>query len=562
MKREQLGANCWLLGSRLAIMAVIVLAAAADAGEHIARAPIMKLGLVVVGLTLFYVVWLLLWERSVLLHAQLLLDVAVVTAIARFSGEAASPFRVLYFLPVMLAAPRIGRRGGVVVAVAAVGGYLMLARTGIAFPGSAGGATAPGLFETGIFVFLLIVVAGLVDYLAARARSTQEELATTRSELDMANIRIFNIVHSMGSGLVLVDRQGRIACLNRAGESILGISEPKTEGRNYGDVFGTRFPAFHERIVHALEDRRTEMRAEFAIERADGVRIPIGMSTSILRDDAGEMRGVIGVFQDLTEARKMQESIRHADRLAALGEFSAGIAHEIRNPLNAIKGSIDLLRDIMSPSGDEARLIDLVAREADRLNGVIEEFLRFGRVEPGEREIVRLDTLVQQVVALARNHPSFGGSIEIDLDDLASMETYVSPSQIKQVVLNLLINAFEAIEGQGRVKVSVVAGPDIGAMGLKGGYDDEIAIVVEDTGCGINEDALETVFRPFRTTKKGGTGLGLAIVEKIVQLHDGRVAADSVPGKGSRFVVYLPAEHAGSRMELEPSWEEGADVPR
>jgi signal transduction histidine kinase len=300
-------------------------------------------------------------------------------------------------------------------------------------------------------------------------------------------------------------------------------------------------PAFCERLASTLEAGRPQTRAEFFVRQPGARSVPVGLTTSILKDDDGVDRGVIAVFQDLTEARRLEERSRHEERLAALGEFAAGLAHEIRNPLNAIKGSVDLIRESAKPDAGDARLFDLVVREIDRLNRLVGDVLTYGRMESGERQIIRLDELVDEVAAMARNHPSYRQEIALETGPQERVEGHANAEQMKRVLLNLLVNAFEAVEGAGRVRVAAVAKGSFGARGLEGGPDASAALVVEDTGAGISPDRRAEVFQPFHTTKKGGTGLGLAIVDKIVRGHGGRIAVASEVGRGSRFVVYLPS---------------------
>ena len=385
----------------------------------------------------------------------------------------------------------------------------------------------------------LLLVALLEGHLAHKARESEDKLRATRSELDTAELQIADILDGISSGLVLVDSAGAVAYLNRAGEVILGVPGETARGKDYRIGFAD-VPAFCERISAALDAGRPEVRAEFFVKRRRGGSRPVGLSTSILRSSKGEERGVIAIFQDLTGVRQMEERLRHDDRLSALGEFAAGVAHEIRNPLYAIKGSIDLLKETIEPRGDEIKLIELVSREADRLNTLLQDVLQYGRMESGERESVRLDVLLREVVELARQHPAMTPATDLVVEVTDQIEGVVNAEQIRRALLNLTINALESIEGEGRVKLSLVPETGFAARGLTGGSGCGVALVVEDTGHGIPTDRKNEVFQPFRTTKKGGTGLGLAIVDKTVQAHGGRIAVVSELGKGSRFIMYLP----------------------
>jgi two-component system sensor histidine kinase PilS (NtrC family) len=472
-----------------------------------------------------------------LFRVQVGVDVVLITLLVYFSGGLASPFKLLYFLPVIVASSRLGVRTGTAVAGASAVGYLVQT---VREPSGFRLLEEPGIIaEITILIVALLLVATLVGYLARVASERERDLAHVRSELEEARLRLASIVDGIPSGLAIVGRDGRLVRLNRVAEAILGIAEEGALGNDYRLVFAD-VPAFCERIASALEAGRAEFRTEFFVRRRHGGNVPVGLSTSVLKDDRGNERGVVAIFQDLTEVRRLEERSRQDDRLSALGQFAAGVAHEIRNPLNAIKGAIDLLRDIAKPSGDEARLVDLVSREADRLNDFVRDVLQFGRLESGERENVRLDRIVEDVAASSRNHPSRKPGVEVAAAAPEPVEAYVNADAIKRALLNLATNALESIEERGTVRISLLRDAEFTAHGLEGGPDCDVALVVEDTGCGIPPEKREGIFQPFATTKKGGTGLGLAIVDKIVRSHGGRITVTSEPGRGSRFVVYLP----------------------
>jgi len=535
--RESFPRTKTVIVARLLVAAVIVLVALVS-GSSVERHAVVILGVIAAALTGVYLLWHGVGGHPrMFLLVQCSVDVVFITLVAYFSGGLGSPFKLLYFLPVIVVAGRLGLRAGLAVAGGAVVGHLVLALTSR--------SSWSYLMESGavaeivIVLVSLLLVALLEGHLARKAGESEDELSVTRSELDTAELRIADILNGISSGLVLVDSSGSVAYLNRAGEAILGISGEGSRGAEYRIVFAD-VPAFCERIAAALDAGRPEARVEFFVKRRGGGSTPVGLSTSILRSSKGEERGVIAIFQDLTGARQMEERLRHDDRLSALGEFAAGVAHEIRNPLYAIKGSIDLLKETIEPRGDEIKLIELVSREADRLNTLLQDVLRYGRMESGERESVRLDVLLREVVELARQHPAMTPATDLVVEAADQIEGMVSAEQIRRALLNLTINALEAIEGKGRVRLSLVPESEFAARGLTGGSGCGVALVVEDTGHGIPADRKNEVFQPFRTTKKGGTGLGLAIVDKTVQAHGGRIAVVSEPGKGSRFIMYLP----------------------
>ena len=533
--RENFPRTRTVIIARLLVAVVLVLVALV-AGSSVARPAVAILGVIAGALTVVY----LLWHSSgtsprALLFVQCAVDIVFITLLAYFSGGLASPFKLLYFLPVIIAAGRLGVNGGLVLAGGAAVGHVILAVTGQASVDRLveSGAVA----EIATLLMSLVLVAVIEGHLSRKAGENEEKLQVARSELDTAVLHIAEILDSISSGLALVDSAGSVAYLNRTGSVILGIAGSGT-GKDYRLVFAD-VPAFCERISSALDAGRPEARVEFFVKKRGG-STPVGLSTSILRGEKGEDRGAIAIFQDLTEARRIEERFRHDDRLSALGEFAAGVAHEIRNPLYAIRGSIDLLKETIEPKGDEVRLMELVSRETDRLNELLQDVLQYGRMESGERESVRLDGLVGEVAELAGQHPANKPEIDIIVETPHPVEGVVNSEQIRRALLNLTINALEAIEGEGKVTLSLLPRQEFAGRGLAGGADYGVAFVVEDTGTGIPGDKKDEVFQPFRTTKKGGTGLGLAIVDKTVQAHGGRISVASEPGKGSRFIMYLP----------------------
>jgi two-component system sensor histidine kinase PilS (NtrC family) len=520
------------------LVAVAIVLTALLAGSNVARSAVVTLGVTAGALTVVYLFWHASGARPrLLLFVQCVVDVIFITLLAHFTGGLASPFKLLYFLPVIVVAGRLGLTSGLAVAGGAAIGHIALAATD---PSATSRLVESGaVAEIVTLLISLFLVAFLEGHLARRAGENEAKLKRTRTELDTAELRIADILDSISSGLALVDSEGSVVYLNRAGEHILGVPEIAPERRDYRIVFAD-VPAFCERIAVALDAGRPEARVEFFVKRKGGGSTPVGLSTSILRGVEGTDRGVIAIFQDLTEARRLEERLRHDDRLSALGEFAAGVAHEIRNPLYAIKGSVDLLKETAEPSGEEAKLMQLVSREADRLNVLLQDVLQFGRMESGERETVRLDSLVKEVEELARQHPSMGPAKVLAVEAPAAVEATVNAEQIRRALLNLTINALEAVDEGGKVRLSLVPSGEFTERGLAGGADYGVAFVVDDDGPGIPADRKDEVFQPFRTTKKGGTGLGLAIVDKTVQAHGGRIAVVSEPGRGSRFIMYLP----------------------
>jgi two-component system sensor histidine kinase PilS (NtrC family) len=270
------------------------------------------------------------------------------------------------------------------------------------------------------------------------------------------------------------------------------------------------------------------------IRRQDGRLIPVGIGLSPLRDEGGAVRGLVVIFQDLTERKMMQEQLRRADRLAALGQLAAGIAHEIRNPLAAISGCAELLQAEAMPGARHRRLLDIVLRETDRLKLITGQFLDFARVRPGGPRPCPLGPVIEEVVALLiqsqNRHPQTAVTLDRPRGD--DLSVLADPDQLKQIFWNLCLNALEAMPGGGSLHIRATAGRNT----------DPPCGLVEfiDEGGGISEDAVDRIFEPFYTTKAQGTGLGLYIARKIVEGFGGSIAVDNRAGEGATFRVILP----------------------
>jgi two-component system sensor histidine kinase PilS (NtrC family) len=250
-------------------------------------------------------------------------------------------------------------------------------------------------------------------------------------------------------------------------------------------------------------------------------------------------RGAICSFQDLTDIKRMEEQVRQADRLAAIGRLAAGLAHEIRNPIGSIRGSVEVLRGSLDPQGDDRRLMDIVLRESDRLDAIIRDFLQFSRPPHLVRVPTDLPAMLDEILLMLSNQGGVQGAdaprVQIRCDVAEPMaKAHVDPAQMRQALWNLCLNAVEAMPQGGELRMGVRTVTSESGRAL-------MEITVEDTGVGITAAELTQVFEPFFTTKPQGTGLGLAIAARIVEQHGGRIAVETVPWQGTTFTIVLPA---------------------
>ena len=480
-------------------------------------------------------------EVEPLLATQFFVDVAVISYLLLFTGGASSPFAPLFLLAPLLGGVFLTVRGGIVFGVVSATAYTLVYaadRNGLLAPAVAGiterlsdGALR---LRVALYVPLLLLVGVIGGAIGRRLHEGARALSEARAELTRALFDTESILENMSSGLATVDALGIVRHWNRSATEIVGLPAAAVRGRHYREAFGPGLESFAEQLHETLESGAAVSRHEAHVTRGDGKAVPLGLSTSLLRDIYGERRGVIAVFQDLSEVKDLEARIRHGETLAAIGELSAGIAHEIRNCLNPIAGSVEVLQRELRVSGENARLLDLIVRESERLDSFIRELLDYARERPLHAETVELGGLLRDAAEVARRHPSAaaGKSVHLAVGDEPHWAR-VDYEQMKQVLLNLVINGLEAIEGGGRVTVSAIAE---GAAGRGG----RVGFEVKDDGMGIPPDELDRVTEPFFSTKNGGTGLGLAIVTRIVERHGGTLDIDSKVGIGTTFRVWLP----------------------
>ena len=339
-------------------------------------------------------------------------------------------------------------------------------------------------------------------------------------------------VQSISSGVLSTDLVGRITSVNRAAVEILGATEEELLGRPISDtgLFSTEEWPTHARQA----DRARQERSELELVRGE-TRTPIGYTLSRLTDAAGAPAGWIVVFQDLSQWRKLEEELRIKDRMAAVGELAAGIAHEVGNPLAAISGSVQLLSGALPADDSQQRLLGIILKESQRLDRTIKGFLRFAR--PRERAPSRFDVaaLLAENYALLRNSEEATGRHHFELAlEPQSAFLVADADQISQIFWNLARNALRAM-------------PRGGTLAIRGALDrDRYRIEFHDDGFGMTENQRTKLFQPFQSFFDGGSGIGMAIVYRIVEEHGGRFDVESHAGRGTRITIELPLAPTGA----------------
>jgi len=474
-----------------------------------------------------------------LVDVQLGCDAVIVSAIVYITNGVSSYFSSLYTLPIIAASTIQSRRGGMMVAVLSsllYSGLVLAQYYGGFLPGVLDYTLLPplrmALFTVGLNVFGFLAVAVLSGYLAESARRADERLAATSSQL--ADLQAFSqhIIDSLMSGLATTDMDGRVLTFNRAAEAITGITATEATGRSIVEVL--QMPDALAEIFGPREGRPRLPRVEIAFTRTGYGTIELGLSTALLYTPRGET-GFLFTFQDVTESRKVEREARVQQRLAAVGEMAAGIAHEIRNPLASMSGSIQILRQELPLTDEQSQLMDIVLRESDRLNETIRSFLSYAR--PQRLSTSRMDVrqIATDTATLLQNNAELIDGHQIEVNVPSDPVWYVAdPHQIRQVVWNLATNGLRAMPNGGRLRLSVSRREqDEKTPG-------EMTIRVEDQGVGIAPEELDGIFQPFRGAFERGTGLGLAIVHRIVSDYGGEVHVTSARGVGTTVDVTLP----------------------
>ena len=352
------------------------------------------------------------------------------------------------------------------------------------------------------------------------------------------------IVSSMRNGVLAITIDGAVAVMNQEACRIFGIpADPDDIGRQYTEVLRT-----HGDIVRVLagafELSHLPNRVEMRLKSTGRV---IGYTLSHVRDDAGALTGVVLFFKDLTRVEQLEERERLRDRLAALGEMAAAIAHELKNPLAGIEVMAGVLRRQIANSPDAQSILTDIINEAKMANSTVVEILDYVRPVRLESERTSIADVVHAALVLADNKAP-RGSVRVETRIPADLPAvHADKHQLCQVMTNLIINAFEALGGQGHVEIAAEQGTVEGDHSQPGSPQQIPAVVVRvaDDGPGVQPEMVDRIFNPFFTTKAQGSGLGLAIVRKIVDAHDGRIDINSVPGAGTRFTVTLPVEGRG-----------------
>ena len=467
------------------------------------------------------------------IYVQVVIDTFLLTVIVYLTGGPQSLFAPLYILIIFAAALLLPVLGGVLIALLAMVLYFASVWT-----------TSGALADTAVLQILLFGIVALVTgYLADRLKQTGAALGEVQTELRQLQLDTGDILNTVNTAVLTVDEDGRLAYINPAAEEILSLSAEEWLGQPIIPVLDDVARGLGRVIERSARERITVRR--FETDPADDEGFVLGVSTTLVERPEGGTPAVTAIFQDITEKKRVEALRRRAERLEAVAELSASLAHEIKNPLASIRSAVEQISHGEVDKEDAAVLRGLVIRESDRLSRLLTEFIDFARVKVISPEPVDFRAVITHVVQLVRAHPDASGrTIELALDGAGDdLQIRGAEDLLHRAVLNLVLNAAQWAGDGGRVKLTLdevrsdLLSPALGALSL-------LRLTVTDTGPGVPEEIAEHIFDPFFTRRTGGTGLGLALVQRAVEAHGGAVFVDNAPpgsGTGASFTLYLPA---------------------
>ncbi|MFA5585846.1 MAG: ATP-binding protein [Saccharofermentanales bacterium] len=527
--RKHLG---WFLASRILVITLFLGGTIFHhlRGGHAASNPALVFLYALIGIPylqtfLFAIALPRVGRLRLMVQVQIVWDLLFATLLIYVTGGIGSIFSFLFILIIVSSSVFLSRKEVLFVASAAVilyGSLLdlqffgYLPRIGyLQLPERIDGSQVfYAVFVNVIAFFLTALLSGTASERLRRSESALEKRLIDFEELDILNRAILS---NITSGLMIINSSGEIRSFNAAASKITGFSLEEVYDRKVGDVF----PHLH--LFNREGDFLVVPRGDARILNRFGQPLVLGYATSRVQDPQRGDLGLLITFQDLTQFKKMEEQLKRGDRLAAVGRLASGMAHEIRNPLASISGSVQLLMENPHTADEDRRLMGIVVKEANRLSNLLTDFLVFARPKPPSPEEVSVSALLDELVGMLATDPRFS-RLEIRREYDSNLRMHLDRQQFYQALWNLVINSAEAMPHGGRLLI---------------GADRTGGIYIEDTGAGIPETIRDRIFDPFFTTKESGTGLGLANVYAIVAAHGGRIEVAAGHEEGTRVSIHL-----------------------
>ncbi len=470
------------------------------------------------------------------IYFQLVVDICLISLLVYLTGSIGSNYSLLYSLVIIYSAIFLGRRGALIYASVcsiAYGFVLDLEYFNI----------VPTFYSAGrdysveagdLFIRILVhilsfyVLAFLASFVVEQEKKARTLLEEKESAFDQLDLLFRSIIESVDTGVMTTTLKGQIKTFNRAAEMITGFQFESIENQEFHDIF----PEFQS-IFNSASLDLNKARKEIKITGRKGAQVYLGCSIFPLKSRKDVQIGHIVIFQDLTDVKRMEENLEKSKRLALIGEMAAGLAHEMRNPLASITGSIQLLGQTARMEETDKRLMQIILRGKDRLESFVRDFLLLARPVPEIRELVNVDDIAEEVMENIKISKEWTEDIRIVGTFSRPSKAFANKEQIRQIIQNLILNSLQAIDGKGNLLLEITT------VNLEDSRD-YTQIKVTDDGCGIAEEDLKNVFEPFFTNKEKGTGLGLAIVSRIVDGYGGKIKIESRINQGTSMTVWLP----------------------
>lgn len=476
-------------------------------------------------------------------YLQLTADIVLITFLVGLTDNIQIDYSLFYTLVIIYSVPFLGRKGGLVIAsvTSVFYGTLLCLKYFDLLP-----FVSPITYYfnfnfydvlTNILVHVVsfYILAFLAGFAVEQEKKTRSLLEEKESEFNQLDLLFRSIIESVYTGVMTVDLNNIIKTFNKAAEDITGFSRSDVVGLKVDDVFPEFLPFMKTEMI----DKLFKNRIEVLIAGGNETKVNLGLSLSPLKGRNENQIGSILIFQDLTQITEMEKKLEMNKKMAIIGEMAAGWAHEVRNPLAAITGSIELLKkglDIEGQNkGTNKRLMEIILRSKDQLDSFARDFLLLARSVPASKEAVDLKEVIEEVLAHIKMSPEWRDEIRVEKKITVNVRAFANKEQVRQIINNLVLNAVQAMEENGVLSVETKT------VELDDG-EKYAEIKIMDTGCGISKEDLARVFEPFFTNKTKGTGLGLTIVNHIVDGYNGKIKIDSSINKGTVCYVWLPVK--------------------
>ncbi len=473
------------------------------------------------------------------IYIQSLSDVSLITGLVYVTGGIESIYSVLYPLVIIYSTLFLAGRGGLI--SASVGGIFYGLLLDLQFYGLIQPVSLLGYdynYEAGyifsrIFIHIIsfYIVALLTSFAAKQEKMARDLLEEKESAFDQLDLLHKSIIESVDSGILTIDLNGNIKSFNKGAEEITGFLHFEIINKKLDDVFP---------VLSSMLNKKNQLKQGSRFEVTDSGKM-LGCSVTPLVDSNRKKVGNTLIFQDLTVIKEMERKIERNKRLAFVGVMAAGLAHEIRNPLASISGPIQMLSKDLRLDETDRKLMQIILRGKDRLDGFVKDFLLLARPKPSERRDINVEVIIDDLLESLRFSPEWREDIEVIKNLCNQTSIYGNKAEIRQVIWNMISNAVQAMPEGGKLKIETSE--------VFNDTKEYLEIRISDNGCGIEEKNQDKVFEPFYTTKKNGTGLGLAIVNRIVETHMGKIRIKSKPGKGTDCIVLLPRQEEVSDGE-------------